>query len=128
MVWNTYGPIDEALSLAYNWSQATVAMMANWGAITFVVAAVPLSWCLEARGLRETTVIVTSLISIGKKIALNCLMLIHIVFKRLCFAHFHHKSVPLHPICPCLLHFERFRRSNHYGRPSSHLGRLVSAL
>ena len=49
LVWNTYGPIDEAMDYAYGWSDGTVAFMANWGTIMFVVAVVPLSLMLEKR-------------------------------------------------------------------------------
>ena len=49
LVWNTYGPIDEAMNYAYGWSDSTVAFMANWGTIMFVVSVVPLSLMLEKR-------------------------------------------------------------------------------
>ena len=64
-VWNTFGPVDLAVRYAYGWSDATVAMMANWGTITFMLAALPLSWMLEARGLRETTLLIAALVSCG---------------------------------------------------------------
>ena len=49
LVWNTYGPIDEAMNYAYGWSDSTVAFMANWGTIMFVLSVVPLSLMLEKR-------------------------------------------------------------------------------
>ena len=51
LVWNTYGPIDEAMNYAYGWSDSTVAFMANWGTIMFVLSVVPLSLMLEKRYL-----------------------------------------------------------------------------
>ena len=37
------------MNYAYGWSDSTVAFMANWGTIMFVVAVVPLSLMLEKR-------------------------------------------------------------------------------
>ena len=52
LVWNTYGPIDEAMNYAYGWNDSTVAFMANWGTIMFVISVVPLSLMLEKRYLQ----------------------------------------------------------------------------
>ena len=43
--------IDEAMNYAYGWSDSTVAFMANWGTIMFVISVVPLSLMLEKRYL-----------------------------------------------------------------------------
>jgi hypothetical protein len=40
-------------------------MMANWGTILFVVGVVPLSWLLEAKGLRKTVLLISFLIALG---------------------------------------------------------------
>ena len=37
------------MQAAYGWSDGTVAMMANWGTIMFVIAALPLSWMIEIK-------------------------------------------------------------------------------
>ena len=50
LVWNTWGPVDRAVQYAYGWSDATVALMANWGTIVFVLAVGPLSYLLEVYG------------------------------------------------------------------------------
>ena len=39
--------------------------MANWGTILFVVGVVPLSWLLEAKGLRKTVLLISFLIALG---------------------------------------------------------------
>eukprot|EP00094_Tigriopus_californicus_P004238 TCALIF_04084-PA protein Name:"Similar to dirc2 Disrupted in renal carcinoma protein 2 homolog (Xenopus laevis)" AED:0.03 eAED:0.03 QI:0/0/0/1/1/1/2/0/472 len=64
-VWNTWGPIEVAVKYGYGWHDSTVAMMANWGTIMFVVMAFPLSYFLEVRGLRETVILVSALSAIG---------------------------------------------------------------
>ena len=64
-VWNTFGPIVKSVEYAYHWSDATVAMMANWGTITFVIFVFPLCWILETLGLRVATITVGTLTAIG---------------------------------------------------------------
>jgi len=65
LVWNTWGPIASSVQVAYDWSDGTVAMMANWGTIMFVLTAVPLSWMIESKGLRPTCLLVSGLIMVG---------------------------------------------------------------
>ena len=65
LIWNTFGPIDMSVKYAYGWSDSTVAMMANWGTIMFTLGVVPLTYMLETRGLRETTVLVASFVAVG---------------------------------------------------------------
>ena len=52
-LWNTFAPIERSVRYAYPvWTDATVAMMANWGCIMFCVACIPMCWILEKYGLR----------------------------------------------------------------------------
>ncbi len=51
-VWNTFGPVDAALRYAYGWSDATVAIMPDWGTVAFLVSVAPLTWLLRRCGLR----------------------------------------------------------------------------
>ena len=67
-VWNTFGPIVRPVEFAYNWVDSTVAMMANWGTICFVISVFPLCWLLETKGLRITTLTVAAFIAIGTSI------------------------------------------------------------
>lgn len=63
--WNTYGPIVASIQDAYDWSDSTVAMMANWGTITFVFFVFPLVYLLEWKGLRITMITVAFLVASG---------------------------------------------------------------
>ena len=47
IVWNTWGPIETGAQYAFDWSESTVAMFANWGTIMFLLAVVPLSKMVE---------------------------------------------------------------------------------
>ena len=49
VVWNTWGPIETSVQFAYNWSNSTAPMMANWGTIMFCLSVVPLSKLVEVK-------------------------------------------------------------------------------
>nr|XP_027214480.1 disrupted in renal carcinoma protein 2 homolog isoform X1 [Penaeus vannamei]XP_027214481.1 disrupted in renal carcinoma protein 2 homolog isoform X1 [Penaeus vannamei]XP_027214482.1 disrupted in renal carcinoma protein 2 homolog isoform X1 [Penaeus vannamei] len=64
--WNTWGPISESVDAAFTgWGSQTVAMMANWGTITFVLSVVPMCWLMETKGLRAGVLTCTILVAIG---------------------------------------------------------------
>ena len=65
MIWNTYGPIIASLRYAYQWPDSTVAMMANWGTITFVLFAIPFILFMERNGLRSAVLAASFLSSLG---------------------------------------------------------------
>lgn len=65
LVWNSWGPIELSVKYAYDWSDLTVAMMANWGTIMFMLSVLPLSYLLEAKGLRVATLAIASLVAAG---------------------------------------------------------------
>ncbi len=65
MVFNTFGPIAFAVQSAYGWSDSTLALLANWGSIAFVVSLAPVLWFLQARGLRAALIVNTLLVLIG---------------------------------------------------------------
>ena len=44
------------VQFAYDWSDGTVAMMANWGTIMFLLFVVPLSWFIEVREYTIVTI------------------------------------------------------------------------
>ncbi|KAG7159324.1 Solute carrier family 49 member 4-like 4, partial [Homarus americanus] len=51
--WNTWGPLSESVNAAFpGWGSETVAMMANWGTITFVLFVTPMCWLMNTKGLR----------------------------------------------------------------------------
>ena len=49
LVWNTWGPVASSVQEAYGWSDGTVAMMANWGTIMFLLSVLPLSKLVEVK-------------------------------------------------------------------------------
>ena len=65
-VWNTFGPIERSIRYAYpNWNADTVAMMANWGTISFLLAVGPICWILHTTNLRFASILSCSLMTIG---------------------------------------------------------------
>ena len=70
-VWNTFGPIERGLRYAYpNWNADTVAIMANWGTITFVVGVGPICWILNRMGLRFASLLSSGIMAIGTVVRL----------------------------------------------------------
>ncbi|KAL5009485.1 hypothetical protein ScPMuIL_011790 [Solemya velum] len=52
VLWNTWGPIARASEAVFGWSDSQVEMMANWGAIMYVVSSAFMSWLTFSKGLR----------------------------------------------------------------------------
>ncbi|KAK7073107.1 Solute carrier 49 member 4 [Halocaridina rubra] len=64
--WNSWGPISESVNEAYSgWGSGTVAMMANWGTITFVIFIFPMCWLMNYKGLRTGVFTCSLLIASG---------------------------------------------------------------
>ncbi|XP_069169376.1 solute carrier family 49 member 4 homolog isoform X2 [Procambarus clarkii] len=64
--WNTWGPLSESMNAAFpGWGAETVAMMANWGTITFVLFVTPMCWLMNTRGLRVGVLCCALLIATG---------------------------------------------------------------
>jgi len=64
IVWNTWGPIESGAQFAFDWSESTVAMFANWGTILFLLSVIPLSKMIEL-DLRKTVLLVSGLMAAG---------------------------------------------------------------
>ena len=65
-VWNTWGPVVDVVSIVYPaWTQGTVSLLANWGAIMFLTFTFPILY-LQNRNLRSAMVLTSSLIALGK--------------------------------------------------------------
>ena len=65
-MWNTWGPLSASMDAAYpGWGSDTVAMMGNWGPITFVVFAAPMCWVMTTRGLRAGVLLCCGLVAGG---------------------------------------------------------------
>nr|XP_053646555.1 solute carrier family 49 member 4 homolog isoform X1 [Cherax quadricarinatus] len=81
--WNTWGPIAESMEAAFpGWGPSTVAMMANWGTIMFVVFVLPVCWAIQRCGLRAGVVSSAALIFLGT--ALRCITSTPPVFTVMC--------------------------------------------
>ncbi|XP_050711599.1 solute carrier family 49 member 4 homolog isoform X2 [Eriocheir sinensis] len=66
LMWNTWGPLSASMDAAYpGWGSDTVAMMGNWGTITFVVFVAPMCWIMSTRGLRVGVLVCCTLVAAG---------------------------------------------------------------
>ncbi|XP_052721868.1 solute carrier family 49 member 4 homolog isoform X1 [Crassostrea angulata] len=50
--WNTWGPIAESSEDAFGWSDADIALLSNWGPISYVLSTFVMSWVVDVKGLR----------------------------------------------------------------------------
>lgn len=66
-VWNTWSPMALTVEAAFGWSNGTVALMANWGAITYLIFAAPMCWLME-RNLRVSMLVATGFMVFGTSI------------------------------------------------------------
>ncbi|KAL3831878.1 hypothetical protein ACJMK2_023575 [Sinanodonta woodiana] len=64
-VWNTWGPIASASEDAFGWTDSTIALLSNWGPISYIIAAFPLSWLIDVKGIRWATLCMSFLIAVG---------------------------------------------------------------
>ncbi len=46
-IWNNFSPITYALQLAYDWSDGTIALLANWGPIAYAIFTLPFSFIFD---------------------------------------------------------------------------------
>ena len=65
MIWNAFGPIYSSIEYAYKWSDTTVAIMPNWGTITFMIFVFPFVMLVEKKGLKISAILMASLIFAG---------------------------------------------------------------
>jgi hypothetical protein len=49
-MWNTYGPIQGAVEHVFGWNDSTIALLANWGAITYILSVSFFSWFMNVKG------------------------------------------------------------------------------
>lgn len=64
-IWVNYGVIAQAVKPLYGWDDGTIALLANWGPIMYVVAAWPTSYLLDVRGPRSACIAGASLVFAG---------------------------------------------------------------
>jgi FLVCR family MFS transporter len=61
-IWNNFGPISASVEPFFDWDDASIALLSNWGPIGYFVAILPTVWLLDVQGLR-TSVVVGSLLA-----------------------------------------------------------------
>ena len=64
-MWVTYGVIAQAVKPLYGWDDGTIALLANWGVLGYLLAAWPTSWLLDNRGPRSACVVGSALTFLG---------------------------------------------------------------
>jgi len=67
MIWNSFGPISTSLLavLCPYWTNATLALLGNWGNIMYIIPVVPVLWFFETKGLRASMILTATLMLIG---------------------------------------------------------------
>lgn len=48
--WNTFGPISSTCENAFGWDDSTIALLNNWGPITYLVSGIFFSWMMDVKG------------------------------------------------------------------------------
>ena len=49
-LWNTWGPIADSAEKVFGWTDGTIALMANWGPITYVIGIGFFTWLMDVKG------------------------------------------------------------------------------
>ncbi|XP_014242298.1 disrupted in renal carcinoma protein 2 homolog [Cimex lectularius] len=71
IVWNTWSPIAKSALYAFpTWRESTIALLNNWGSITFLFFIAPCCWLLKEKGLRTSFVLSSFLCMSGSGIRL----------------------------------------------------------
>ncbi|XP_032222450.1 solute carrier family 49 member 4 homolog isoform X2 [Nematostella vectensis] len=70
-VWNTWGPITGSAGAVYGWSDGTIALLENWGPITYILSFILFSWLLDVKGLRVSVLVTILLMTLG--IGIRCI-------------------------------------------------------
>eukprot|EP00118_Oscarella_pearsei_P010740 m.67765 g.67765 ORF g.67765 m.67765 type:complete len:204 (+) comp35468_c0_seq25:387-998(+) len=64
LIWNSWGPIQGPAEAVFHWSDATIALMANWGPIAYIISTFFFTW-LMGKSIRASVVLTTFLIAAG---------------------------------------------------------------
>ena len=64
-IWLLYGVIAEAVEPLYGWDDGTIALLALWGPVGYLIAACPTAWLLDTCGPREACVAGATLVFAG---------------------------------------------------------------
>ena len=77
MVWDGWATISDAVLYAYpDWNNSTIALLGNWGEICYLVAVVPLTWLIQAQGIRISALLGIGMMAAGTGI--RCLQVLYL--------------------------------------------------
>lgn len=72
-IWNTWGPLAQSGHDIFGWQNKDIALLTNWGPISYIVADIPFSWMMDVKGCRLACVITAFFCFVGT--ALRCITL-----------------------------------------------------
>ena len=49
--WNVFGPIASSAKVVFEWENWHIALLTNWGPITYVLTMAPTSWLMKSKGI-----------------------------------------------------------------------------
>lgn len=55
--WNTWSPIQGTSQVVFGWSDTTITLLVAWSPIVFIIIFVPVSWLMDSKGLRASTLL-----------------------------------------------------------------------
>ncbi len=64
-IWNTWGQLATSANYVFGWSEHMVALLLNWGKISYLLGFVPFTWLMDVKGLRWASVISAGLTGLG---------------------------------------------------------------
>ncbi|XP_078324118.1 solute carrier family 49 member 4 homolog isoform X2 [Crassostrea virginica] len=64
-LWNTWGPIAASSEDAFGWSDGDIALLSNWGPISYVLATFIMSWVVDVKGLRWACLSAALMVAVG---------------------------------------------------------------
>lgn len=64
-IWNTWGPLAQSGYDIFGWQNKDIALLTNWGPISYVLADIPFSWMMDVKGCRLACLITSFLCLLG---------------------------------------------------------------
>ncbi|XP_050395913.2 solute carrier family 49 member 4 isoform X2 [Patella vulgata] len=64
-IWNTWGPISDSSKDAFGWNDGDIALLSNWGPISYLISGIFFSWMIDVKGLRVAAVTSCFLVTAG---------------------------------------------------------------
>ena len=50
MVWNTWAPIAASTEQVFGWTDQDIALLTNWGPITYIISIIFFTWLMDVKG------------------------------------------------------------------------------